>query len=122
MLSPSDYPFTSVPRFSFYKAPVRNTIPYKHITLRDAYNYITGNYARDRTEALRLISDIKEAREFKAKNFDYCTFSGIFSYRNEKALIEKALEECAGNRSRAAEKLNISRRTLQRKIKIFGLE
>ena len=41
---------------------------------------------------------------------------------NEKALIEKALEECGGNRSRAAEKLNISRRTLQRKIKLFGLE
>ena len=88
MLSPSDYPFTSVPRFSFYKAPVRNTIPYKHITLRDAYNYITGNYARDRTEALRLISDIKEAREFKAKNFDYCTFSGTFSARKEDKLIK----------------------------------
>lgn len=41
---------------------------------------------------------------------------------NEKTLIQKALDESAGNRTRAAEKLNISRRTLQRKIKEFNLE
>ncbi len=36
---------------------------------------------------------------------------------NERYLIQKALEECGGNRTRAAEKLGISRRTLHRKLK-----
>jgi DNA-binding NtrC family response regulator len=40
---------------------------------------------------------------------------------NEKSLILKALEECGGNRSQAALKLNISRRTLYRKLHEYGL-
>ena len=41
--------------------------------------------------------------------------------KHEKMLIIKALEECDGNRTRAAEKLGISRRTLHRKLKIYDL-
>ena len=41
---------------------------------------------------------------------------------NEKALILKVLEDCNGNRSHAAEKLNISRRTLQRKLHEYGIQ
>ncbi len=42
--------------------------------------------------------------------------------RNEKLLIERALNECGGNRSKAAEKLGISRRTLHRKLNLYGIE
>ena len=73
--------------FSFFKAPVRNTIPHKSISLLDAYNYIVGDYAKQRTEKLRGIKDPKQARQFKASTFDYCTFSGVFQTRNDKALI-----------------------------------
>ena len=73
--------------FSFFKAPVRNTIPHKSICLLDAYNYIVGDYAKQRTEKLRSIKDQKQARQFKASTFDYCTFSGMFQTRNDKALI-----------------------------------
>lgn len=73
--------------FSFFKAPVRNTIPHKSISLLDAYNYIIGDYAKQRTEKLRSIKDPKQARQYKASTFDYCTFSGIFQTRNDKALI-----------------------------------
>ncbi len=72
--------------FSFFKAPVRNTIPHKSISLLDAYNYIVGDYAKQRTEKLRRIKDPKQARQFKASTFDYCTFSGMFQTRNDKAL------------------------------------
>jgi hypothetical protein len=80
--------------FSFFKAPVRNTIPHKSICLLDAYNYIVGDYAKQRTEKLRsLLSQLPPsggqgaARQFKASTFDYCTFSGMFQTRNDKALI-----------------------------------
>ena len=76
-----------VSHFSFFKAPVRNTIPHKSISLLDAYNYIVGEYAKQRTEKLRSIKDPKQARLFKASTFDYCTFSGMFQTRNDKALI-----------------------------------
>lgn len=76
--------------FSFFKAPVRNTIPHKSICLLDAYNYIVGEYAKQRTEKLRTITDPKQARQYKATNFDYCTFSGMFTTRNDKALVNRS--------------------------------
>ena len=45
---------------------------------------------------------------------------GLNVKENEKSLILKALEECGGNRSQAAIKLNISRRTLYRKLHEYG--
>ncbi len=42
--------------------------------------------------------------------------------RNEKMLIERALNECGGNRSKAAEQLGISRRTLHRKLNLYGIK
>ncbi len=73
--------------FSFFKAPVRNTIPHKNVSLVQVYKYIIGDYAKKRTEKLRIITDTKQARQFKATNFDYCTFSGMFTIRNDKALV-----------------------------------
>lgn len=88
-----------VSRFSFFKAPITNLSPYKHITLVDAYNYITGRFAKKRTEVLRSLRSRrtssgdnfyaqKTARTYKATYFDYCTFSGTFFNRNDKALIK----------------------------------
>ena len=54
--------------FSFFRSPITNVQPYKSITLMDAYRYITGNYAKARTEKLRRFSDPKRARNFKAAN------------------------------------------------------
>ena len=41
-------------------------------------------------------------------------------HQNEKSLILQALKECNGNKTAAAKKLNISRRTLQRKIQEYN--
>ncbi len=76
------------PQFSFFKAPVQNTDPYKNIGLKDAYLVITGKYLKTPTKKLRLIEDKVENRNFKASQFPYVTFSGTFISRNEKSLIE----------------------------------
>ena len=40
----------------------------------------------------------------------------------EKQLIVRALKECGGNRTKAARKLGMSRRTLHRKLRLYALE
>src|SRR5262249_47236926 len=40
----------------------------------------------------------------------------------QRSAVERALVECNGHRTRAAESLGISVRTLQRKLKAWGLE
>ncbi|MCX5912235.1 MAG: sigma-54 dependent transcriptional regulator [Deltaproteobacteria bacterium] len=47
--------------------------------------------------------------------------AGISLEEAEKALILKTLEDAGGNRSRAAEILGINRRTLQMKLKEYGM-
>lgn len=73
--------------FSFFKAPIKNTIPHKTVSLVQVYNAITGEYYKQHTEKLRSISDTVQARKYKAANFDYCTFSGVFTSRNDKSLV-----------------------------------
>lgn len=80
--------------FSFFRAPISNTVPLKSISLIDAYKYIIGSYAKKRTEELRSFGKAKEARFFKAANFDYCCFSGTFSNRNDKELIKHSQLLC----------------------------
>jgi len=74
--------------FSFYKSPIKNTVPHKTATLFQIYNAITGDFYKERTDKLRSITDPKQARQFKANNFDYCTFSGVFTSRNDKKIVQ----------------------------------
>ncbi len=74
--------------FSFFKAPISNIKPRKTVNLRQIHKAIKGGYYKECTQKLRAITDVARARNFKARNFDYCTFSGIFSARNEKSIIK----------------------------------
>ena len=74
--------------FSFFRAPITNIIPHKTVRLLQIYNAIKGNYYREQTQQLRAISDIQQARKYKAANFDYCTFSGVFATRNDRTLVK----------------------------------
>ena len=82
------------PSFSFFRAPITNTQPYKTITLYQAYLYIIGSPAQKRTADLRAITDKAQARRFKANCFDYCCFSGIFAQRSDAALIKHSSLMC----------------------------
>lgn len=75
-------------KFSFFESPIKNTKPYRNITLYDAFRAITSDYLKEPTQQLRLIKGKDENRTFKATNFSYVTFSGSFTHRNEKGLIK----------------------------------
>ena len=78
---------TNAHTFSFFRMPITNTKPSSVFSLLDAYNYIVGETAKNQTFKLRSITDEKQRRNFKSMNFNYCTFSGTFQYRNDKGLI-----------------------------------
>lgn len=80
-------PVVHIPKFSFFTAPVSNIHPKETLSLVEAHNRIKSEKYSSITEQLRAIQLKDEARKFKASNFDYATFSGTFSKRNDKALL-----------------------------------
>lgn len=75
------------PHFSFYKCPITNTKPSGQMSVLDAYKRIKGMSAKARTLELRGITDPDAASQFKRTHFDYVTFSGVFSKRSDKSLL-----------------------------------
>ncbi|HCY82088.1 MAG TPA: VirE protein, partial [Xanthomarina gelatinilytica] len=73
---------------SFFKAPVRNVFPTETMRLHQVFALITSDKYKKITEDLRAITDVKEARKFKANRFDYVTFSGTFEKRNDNNLLQ----------------------------------
>jgi hypothetical protein len=78
----------SLQKFSFFKAPIKNTTPLDNVTLFEMYTFIRDVTFAHKTEELRAITDKKEAKQYKVNNFDYVTFSGTFSNREDKSLIK----------------------------------
>lgn len=57
------------------------------------YDYIISDRARWATLKLREMADTatrEQKQAFKALSFEYATFSGIFSYRNARSLVERS--------------------------------
>ena len=77
------------PKFSFFKKPISNIYPYKNVTLTDVFELIKSPiHYGEQTLELRNINNKAESSMFKCLNFDYVTFSGMFSRRNENSLIK----------------------------------
>lgn len=74
-------------KFTYFRSPIKNTKPYKDITLSDVVKVIRGEgKAKDATATLRAIDNVDRARGYKGANFDYVTFSGTFSKREKASL------------------------------------
>lgn len=77
-----------VPVFSLFRHPVSNIIPEKEVSLVEVYLGIRSVAYKDRTNYLRSLKDKDQIRKYKASEFDYVTFSGTFTKRNDKALVK----------------------------------
>ena len=73
--------------FSFYRAPISNSTPCRAISLGDAFNYITSDYATERTAYLRNLASADERKKYKSTHLDYVTFSGTFAYRSSNGVL-----------------------------------
>jgi hypothetical protein len=77
------------PKFSFFKAPIMNTQSERLVTISDVYEMLTDqSLFLENTEILTKMTDEKTAKIFKATNFDYVTFSGIFTLRAIEHLVQ----------------------------------
>ncbi len=74
------------PRFSYFSKNLYNLIPTKTIGLSEVYQMLTDISRKHPTEYLRKLSSEKEQKEYKKKHFDYVTFSGVFTKRNNSSL------------------------------------
>ena len=74
--------------FSYYRKPVFNIVPHSSITLRQMYQYIISDRAKEATAKLRTIQGKIPQQNFKAKNFDFVTPAGTFSARDAAHVIQ----------------------------------
>jgi hypothetical protein len=75
-------------RFSFVPKPVTNKRPSREMTLSEVFDYISGPIAKERTAQLRAMTDKNARRTLKSREFDYVTFSGLFSYGSDNSLLQ----------------------------------
>lgn len=76
------------PKMSFYRHPIRNTIPCREASPEDIFKYLTSDYAKAHTEHLRTICDSKLRSKYKAEHLDYITPGGLFRSRKESDLVK----------------------------------
>lgn len=72
---------------SFFKKPITNKKPLRTVNLLQVCQVIRSNYYKNVIRQLRSIVGKEAQRSFKAKNLDYITPSGTFSYGNDESLI-----------------------------------
>lgn len=75
--------------FSFFSAPIKNTIPKETLTFGDVYNLIVSDVYNERTNTHRRL-DLKTRKENKGKSFDYICPNGVFSKRGDDHLIRSS--------------------------------
>ncbi|MEX0966744.1 MAG: BT4734/BF3469 family protein [Bacteroidia bacterium] len=80
-LADNEFKKIKSPVFSYFKKPLFNLFPSHTVSLVDVFHLIRRKDFNWATDKLRKIQDVIASRNFKAKNFDYVTFSGLFTQR-----------------------------------------
>ena len=76
------------PRFSYFKHNLFNLYSPRTIGIYDVFKMITDKLRKSNTDTLRSLLTHKEQSVYKLKYFDYVTFSGVFTKRNNASLIK----------------------------------
>ncbi len=76
------------PRFSYFNRNLYNSYTSKTVGIYDTYKMITDTIRKYRTDTIRKLLTEKEQKKYKAQHFDYVTFSGRFTKRNNASLIK----------------------------------
>jgi len=76
------------PRFSYFKRNLYNLYATKVVDIYETYKMVTDTIRKYRTDTVRRLVTEKEQRKYKNENFDYVTFSGTFTKRNNASLIQ----------------------------------
>lgn len=87
-------------KLSFFKAPIWNKSPLRVVSLFWVWLTVTMKWMQlgvdpdrdvslsSKTECLRNLEGDDAQRQFKGKNFDYITPAGIFTYCDDKSMVE----------------------------------
>jgi hypothetical protein len=73
-------------KFSYFKAPIKNTKPERETDLQEVHDLITSGVFEVKTIELRNIKDTDAQKDFKASKLDYTTFHGTCTTRTEAGL------------------------------------
>lgn len=84
-------------RVSMFAAGINNKEnqrPFIQASLKELFYWMTSEESYRLTHELRNLKDEKDQKAFKVENLPFVTFSGTFSYRNAKGLIEHSSLLC----------------------------
>ena len=73
--------------FSYFRAPIRGVVPAAGATMRQVWRYVVSDRAKERTCALRRLSEKKERQQYKANQLDYVTPSALVRRRGSGGLV-----------------------------------
>lgn len=76
------------PQFSYFGRNLYNLKTSKTVGIYYTYKMITDTIRKYRTDTVRKLLTEKEQKKYKAQYFDYVTFSGRFTKRNNASLIK----------------------------------
>lgn len=90
--------------------------------VRELENYMERGVVTTKKKSLS-VEDFPDELRYASENADFSAMKSGFSLNQaEKALILKTLEECVGNRTKAAELLGITTRTLRNKLRLYSIK
>ena len=73
--------------FSYFRAPIRGVVPASGATMRQVWRYVVSDRAKERTCALRRLSEKKERQQYKGNHLDYVTPSALVRRRGSGGLV-----------------------------------